>query len=310
MSEQKSEDKFIVTTTINSPSKALKLFSEMEGWTLIVVGDLKTPHEEFRKLNCIYLDPEKQDKKYGELSKIIGWNSIQRRNIGFVEAFHLGASIIATVDDDNIPFDSWGQDLMINREVECDTYKSEVEIFDPLSVTNQSILWHRGFPIELVPQKNNVTYVGKTKRKILVQADLWDGDPDIDAIARLAFNPIVKFSSNILPFCSTDISPFNSQNTFLAREVLPYYSVLPFIGRMDDIWGSYILQQTFPGCVAYNKASVYQERNPQDLIKNLENEIVGYRNTLNLLRNLNDWKTFLPEKTIQFLKVYESFFKP
>ena len=36
--------KYIVTTTINAPTLATQKFSQMEGWTLIVVGDTKTPH--------------------------------------------------------------------------------------------------------------------------------------------------------------------------------------------------------------------------------------------------------------------------
>jgi hypothetical protein len=71
-----------------------------------------------------------------------------------------------------------------------------------------------------------------------VQADLWDGDPDIDAMARLIYKPCVKFN-NVKPYGSNKISPFNSQNTFLAREVLPSYVCLPHVGRMDDIWGGY-----------------------------------------------------------------------
>ena len=33
------------------------------------------------------------------------------------------------------------------------------------------------------------------------------------------------------------------------------------------------------------KPTVYQQRNVQDLLVNLENEVVGYRNTLDLLSN-------------------------
>ena len=101
-------NKYIVTTTINKPTKATIKFSKMVGWTLIVVGDLKTPHDEYRKLNCIYLHPDEQEKKYKELSDSIGWRTIQRRNIGFVEAYKLNADIVATIDDDNIPYDDWG----------------------------------------------------------------------------------------------------------------------------------------------------------------------------------------------------------
>lgn len=299
---------YIVTTTINPPTKATLAFAEMSDWTLIVVGDTKTPHQDYKSLNCIYLHPSEQEAKYRNLSDAIGWKSIQRRNIGFVEAYNLGADIVATVDDDNIPYDNWGKNLFVGKEIDCDLYQPVKDVFDPLSVTNSNHVWHRGYPIEYVPYRNEVEYLGKTKRKVLVQADLWDGDPDIDALARLAMKPIVRFSEITEPYCSNVISPFNSQNTFLAREVIPFYSVLPHIGRMDDIWGSYILQLSFPNSVIYNRSSVYQSRNPQDLITNLEKEIIGYRNTLNLLKDLGNYRNFLPPETLRFLETYASCF--
>lgn len=301
-------NKFIVTTTINGPTKALDSFSKFKDWQLIVVGDLSTPHKEYVNFNCIYLHPEEQEKKYKKLSKAIGWKSIQRRNIGFVEAFKHGAEVIATVDDDNIPYSNWGKDLHVGADVVCDLYQPKQEVFDPLSITNSNYVWHRGFPIEYVPNRLDVEYLGKTKRKVLVQADLWDGDPDIDAIARLSVKPNVKFSEVTEPFCSNKISPFNSQNTFIAREALPYFPVLPFVGRMDDIWGSYLLQHKFPNSVIYNRATVYQERNPQDLVTNLELEILGYRNTLRLIKDLENSHKYFPEKTNEFLKAYRECF--
>ena len=53
--------KFIVTTTINSPTEATKRFAEMEDWTLVVVGDTKTPHLEYQQLDCVYLSPDMQE---------------------------------------------------------------------------------------------------------------------------------------------------------------------------------------------------------------------------------------------------------
>lgn len=277
--------KIIVTTTIQPPTEATIRFSKMKDWTLIVVGDTKTPHEAYRSIDCIYLHPEDQEKKYPELSNAIGWKTIQRRNIGFVEAYNLGADIIATVDDDNIPYENWGNNLLVGQEVDVDYYDaSNIGVFDALSVTNNSNLWHRGFPIELLTIKNNVTYLGKKKIKVDVQADLWDGDPDIDAMCRLTKKPIVKFDITA-PYTSNVIAPFNSQNTFISREMIKHYMVLPFVGRMDDIWGAYILQQKTKCNVVFNKASVYQERNVQDLITNLEKETIGYRNTKNLINN-------------------------
>jgi hypothetical protein len=194
----------------------------------------------------------------------------------------LGADIIATVDDDNIPYESWGENLLLGKETEVDLYEPSGEFFDPLSVTNTKDLWHRGYPIEDLHTKNSVEYKGKVKKKFDIQADLWDGDPDIDAICRLSKMPCVKYQT-INPYTSTKLSPFNSQNTFLTRAAIKKYMVLPFVGRMDDIWGGYILQQE-GFSVVYNTSTVYQERNPQDLIKNLENELIGYRFTKKLLK--------------------------
>ena len=274
-----------------------------------MVGDTKTPHYDYENLNCIYLSPEYQEKTYPELSETIGWKSIQRRNIGFVEAYNRGADIVATVDDDNIPYDDWGTNVIVGETVEIDFYNTDLGVFDPLSVTEHNQVWHRGFPIDLVPYRSRVSYGGKLKRRVLVQADLWDGDPDIDAMARLSIRPIVKFDKIQGPYGSLSISPFNSQNTFLAREVIPYYSVFPHVGRMDDIWGGYVLQHYFPKSVVYNKASVYQDRNVQDLVTNLEKEIIGYRYTTDLIRSLSEWESIVPKETLAYWNAYRRCFE-
>jgi hypothetical protein len=308
--------KIIVTTTINSPTTATIKFAEIaqrDGWVFIIVGDTKTPHNEYLELekkysNVKYLSPEEQERDYKEISDFIGWKTIQRRNVGFVAAYKMGADIMATVDDDNIPYDNWGQNLYVGKTIDVDLYEPELEVFDPLSITKDNHIWHRGYPIEYLQKRHRVEYKGKTKREVLVQADLWDGDPDIDAMARLTHKPIVKYSDITEPYCSNKIAPFNSQNTFLAREVIPFYSVLPFTGRMDDIWGSYILQYYFPNSVIYNKASVYQDRNVQDLITNLEKEIIGYRDTLKLIKNLTSYEEIIPKMASDFYKTYKKQF--
>lgn len=306
-------NKYIVTTTINPPTKATILFCKKKDWKFIIVGDLKTPHKLYFQLekkysNVCYLSPEKQEKMFKKLSDSIGWKTVERRNIGYVYAYNQGAEIIASVDDDNIPYKDWGENLYVGKTISVDCYKSKNGIFDPLSVTKANYLWHRGYPIELLKTKNEVKYVGKIKRKVLVQADLWDGDPDIDAIARLTYKPMIKYSEIKKPYCSINISPFNSQNTFFAREAFPNYAVLPYIGRMEDIWGGYILQKYFPDSVIYNTATVFQDRNKQDLIKNLEDEILGYRRSLEFIKHLKSYWKYLPEATNKFYKVYKTAF--
>ena len=138
--------KIIVTTTINEPTEALIKYSNFKDWKLIIVGDLKTPHKKFNKLrNSIYLSPKDQEGISKKLSDAIGWNCIQRRNIGFLLASRLGADIVATVDDDNIPLKNWGKNILINKYVDTNIYSDKLRFFDPISVTEHKDLWHRGF---------------------------------------------------------------------------------------------------------------------------------------------------------------------
>lgn len=308
--------KYIITTTINEPTEATIKFCEIadkKDFTFVIIGDTKTPHDSYKNLvdtynNVVYLPPVEQDILYPDLSEIIGWKTIQRRNIGFVYAYQNGADVVATVDDDNIPYDSWGDNILLGQEIEVDEFENlSCPYFDAISTTEHNDLWHRGFPIEHLQVKNNIEYKGKVKMTPLVQAEFWDGDPDIDAICRLSKKPIVKFKP-FEPFTTKQLTPFNSQNTFLHRSVLKYYSVFPYTGRMDDIWGSYVMQHHFPNSVIFAKASVYQARNPQDLVKNLENEVIGYRNTLQLLDNIKDYWGLLPDKTVEYFNTYQTYF--
>jgi hypothetical protein len=301
----------IVTTTIRKPTEAIERFAALPDWQLYVVGDLNTPHEVYSSYDGIkYLTPDYQRSKYPILSEMIGWNCIQRRNIGLLEAYEDGADIVATVDDDNIPYDSWGIDVLVGREVEIDCYENAKGIFDPLSVTNVDHLWHRGYPIELLNSRLENGKSGTIKSRVLVQADLWDGNPDIDAICRIINNDPVTKITGTFPFTCRGITVFNSQNTFLHRSVLSKYCVVPNVGRMDDIWGSIILQQEMKHLapfIAFGKASVYQQRNEHSQIGDLEQEIVGYRNTLALING--PWQSVVGQKANDFYQCYTRAFR-
>ena len=71
-------------------------------------------------------------------------------------------SAIASVDDDNIPYENWGENCVVTKEVEYDFYSSTI-VFDPLSATNHNDLWHRGF-LPACEGKNNIEFKG-TKEK-------------------------------------------------------------------------------------------------------------------------------------------------
>lgn len=296
----------IVTTTIYPPSEALKKFARIEGWHLVVVGDLKTPVP-YRIDGATYLSPSDQEALAPRLSDLIGWNCMQRRNLGFVWAMRQGASLIATVDDDNIPYDDWGQGTLVDRELNIDYFESLVPAFDPVGATEHGHLWHRGFPIQWLNQRD---YSRKVRKRIVVDVDagFWNGDPDIDAICRMEHGPQVTFSNGSFPIAGGPIAPFNSQNTILSSRAFPSYFLFPDIGRMDDIWGAFWLQSKgFK--VAFSKASVFQDRNAHDLTKDFEAEILGYTKSPVLLAALLSegpeaiWE-FLPEGS---RSVYEAY---
>lgn len=304
--------KYIVTTTINYPTKAIFKYISFIDWNVIIVGDLKTPHDEYIDLqktnaNVFYLTPEYQEQNYKQLSDSIGWNKIPRRNIGYIEALKRGAQIIASVDDDNIPLDNWGKTIYIGTPTDVYYYETDEIAFDPICVTNYPNLWHRGFPIQEL-------YLRKSKYKITrkniipdIQADFWNGDPDIDAMCRFEHKPNCFFDDKYFPFSANTYSPFNSQNTFFSREALKKYLVFPGIGRMDDIWSSYYMQ-SIGFKIIYNKATVFQDRNVQDLTKNLTNEFVGYEKTKQMLIDMaidrNSYSKYLPDESLKVIKIY------
>jgi len=302
------KNKYIITTTINSPTEAIQKFDQMEDWKLIVIGDKKTPNT-YNLSNGIYLTPDDQENYDKDLSDAIGWNCIQRRNFGLLKAYELGADLIATIDDDNIPLNNWGKNLMVSKDIELNYYETDEIAFDPISVTNHSNLWHRGFPLQLLSKRKSK----KIRMNICpdIQADFWNGDPDIDAICRMEHRPECEFKNHYFPFSSNKFSPFNSQNTFLSKKIIKNYFLFPHIGRMDDIWASYYVE-SLGFKVVYNHPTVYQDRNEHDLTIDLKKEVIGYENNLKLLNELNknpdNILNFIPERSKDAFKLYQRHF--
>lgn len=302
--------KVIVTTTINSPTEAIEKFQALPDWELVVIGDKKTP-KDYRLDRCVYVSPEEQEKYDKELSDAIGWNCIQRRSFGLLWAHDMKADIVAVVDDDNIPYDDWGKDLMVGEGVEVNYYQTDLPAFDPVGATNEKMLWHRGYPLQLVSKRD---YSKKEKKmvKVDIQADFWNGDPDIDAICRMEHAPECDFDPSLFPIASNKMSPFNSQNTFIRGALLKDYFLFPHIGRMDDIWASYYVEAKGYK-VVYGKPSVYQDRNEHDLVRDMKQEYLGYENNLNLVRDLavapEKILNYLPEQSVQAFNLYRRHFE-
>ena len=107
------------------------------------------------------------------------------------------------------------------------------------------------------------------------------------------------------------MGPFNSQNTFLLGECLADYFLFPHVGRMDDIWAAYYLQAKGRR-VVWNKASVYQDRNVHDLVRDMRQEYLGYENNLQLVQDLardaESLLAYLPGRSAWAFELYRRHF--
>lgn len=295
----------IVCTSINPPTEAIRRYDAMQDWTLVVIGDRKSPAD-YRLERGRYVGPEEQERMAPALSDAIGWNCIQRRNFGFLVAREMGAELVAVVDDDNIPLPHWGTDIRVGKPTELLEFDPKDPAFDPVGATNYPHIWHRGFPLEYIPTRD-YTRVRRTTITPMVQADFWNGDPDIDAICRMEHRPECEFDDAVFPFTSTKPGPFNSQNTIIHASLLADYFLFPHVGRMDDIWASYYVQ-ALGHRVLYGRATVYQDRNVHDLIRDMKAEYLGYENNRRLIDALAEdpqrIREFLPERSIEAWERY------
>jgi hypothetical protein len=309
--------KFIVTTTINPPTKALLKYASIPGWHVIVAGDLKTKHEQFSDLeNITYLSPQDQESQHQELSDLIGWNCMERKNMAILEAYSRGAEYIALIDDDNIPYDDWGNDLCVGKKTLVNYYMKTGEndiAFDPIGACEEyKHLWHRGFPLELLPHRS---YKNKCLENIIpdLQAIMWDGDPDVDAICRMIHKPQCKFDPRYFPMASDRFSPCNGQNIILSRKVISDYFLFPQTERMQDIWASYYIQSRgFK--VVYTKSGVFSDRSlgtigRYSVINDMKKEYLGMEYNKRMLEDLKSNSesihTYLPERASKAFSVWK-----
>ncbi|MHB8694018.1 MAG: hypothetical protein ACYDHH_22495 [Solirubrobacteraceae bacterium] len=163
-----------------------------------------------------------------------------------------------------------------------------------LEEKNGVAFYHRGHPIASRWQEEPAT-IDPVRGRVVANAGLWLGEPDVDAVTRLCRPVDVTSRSTRFPdhvACALGTwAPFNSQNTALLRDVIPIYLLFPHVGRYDDIWASYVVRYVADGLgdlVTYGAPVVRQERNPHDLLKDLDAERLGMEYTDAFVAGLRD----------------------
>lgn len=296
----------LITTTINVPTVLTQWAGGLKSddW-IIVAGDKKSPHAEITSLlkkiekehvgvQTLYLHPDLQTK--WKCSEVIGWNSIQRRNIALLEAIALQPTFIITVDDDNAPMEPDQVHEMIRMMT---THHDKRFITTPTGwynpgrvciTDNDTDVIHRGWPMDRRNEEPRVIDVAECN--IGVGAMLWTGDPDIDAVDRIVKQQYVIGVARIKNVLTPGTwAPFNSQATMYLASLAPLMMVWPGVGRYDDIWASYLARRVmdhFQYGVYYGYPTVHQARNDHDLTKDVAQEIFGMRHTPELVKILRE----------------------
>ena len=304
----------ICTTTINPRTPAIRMYDQMEGWHLIVTGDMKSPVN-YKLQNGSYISWEQQQAEYPELCKLIGPNSTMRgRMIALLEAHKRSPELVAMVDDDCLPYPGWPGSIYVGCK-----YRST---FIPASLGfDVGMLAYgtpaRGFPPQLWGKSMEMH---RTADIIpMLQSNPCDGQADVDAVWRLGGKVDYGYSAIREPVWSNGFSLINPMHTIVLGSVLrDYCGEIPFVGHVCDIWAGYLFQAAHPNSTIYGPSNCYhaQDRLYEKVLRELESEIYSYRWGLEFLRGLqehgpNELEQIkcLPPKAVEAITLYRSYYQ-
>jgi glycosyltransferase involved in cell wall biosynthesis len=270
---------WIVITSINHPTSAVREFAQIarkRGGGVVVVGDTKSPAN-YHHDGVVFLSIRDQQSIFPALADKIPTRSYARKNLGYLYAMRQGAQIIIDTDDDNRPLPGFAERLGLTVAGPEVGGADWVNVY---SYFTDALIWPRGLPLNRIHEKGRATTV--VERQCPVQQFLADEDPDVDAIYRLLYREPVRFRKDAHPLvvARNTFCPFNSQNTVFFAEAFGLMYLPSFVSfRMTDIWRSFVAQRVLwegRGQLSFHPSTVFQERNAHDLMKDFDDEVIGY----------------------------------
>lgn len=283
----------LVITTINKPTQAVIELAEGAsrlGWTMVVIGDKKSPPT-FDLDSVEYYDLKRQTDTGFRFAQTVPTGHYARKNVGYLVSMSEGASSIVETDDDNLPLGNFWEDRGLEQTgavIGDDRWVNVYRYF-----TDRPI-WPRGLPLNEIQQNcSDRDALSQSTISCPVHQGLANANPDVDAIFRLAFPLPLDFDGrDPIILQNRAWCPFNSQNTKWFPEAYPLL-YLPFhcSFRMTDIWRSFVVQRILFGNgkgLFFHEASVYQDRNEHDLMKDFSDEVVGYLHNQEIRKKLLD----------------------
>lgn len=250
------------------------------GMPFFVIGDAKSPPEYSLPGAEFYSLRRQRETDFG-FAKLCPELHYARKNVGYLLAIRAGAKVIVETDDDNLPLPGFWEPRQRQQETTAMDGGGWVNVYKYFT---DSDCWPRGLPLDAfhleLPEIGSLTV---SQVDCPIQQGLANGDPDVDAIFRLLFSLPVEFWDGLtLAFGPGSWCPFNSQNTSWWPDAYPLMYLPAYCSiRMTDIWRSFIAQRIAwvnDWSVLFHSPTVYQVRNEHNLMRDFQDEIIGYLN--------------------------------
>ncbi|CAH1792030.1 unnamed protein product [Owenia fusiformis] len=295
----KNTDKWIIVTSIASPTEDIKSLATLSEWQLLVVADTKTP-KDWHLDGVLFLSVTTQRSLGYKVLEHIPYSNYGRKNIGYLYAIQHGAKVIYETDDDNHPTDGL-KGFITTPKMYGVVPTTNATLLNPYAYYGQPTTWPRGYPLENIGDNITSEYDAVHWNTALIQQGAVHGDPDVDAIYRLTR----KSNSKSLNLTYDDFMPpliypkyifvpWNSQNTLFHYDAF-WGLILPVAvtSRVTDIWRSYFTQTLLwliDGHLSYMPPNCYQFRNYHSYIDDAKQEEKLYYQAGELVKFLSSWK--------------------
>jgi hypothetical protein len=283
----------LVVTSISAPNPVLRSLAEgclRQGARFIVTGDTKSPPD-FSLAGCEYLGIAEQRKLPFTYAALCPERSYTRKNIAYLSAIAGKAAFIVETDDDNFPREEFwsARDPHMSGDL-----THTVGWTNAYSWFTEDFIYPRGFPLRdaRAEAANRRDRMPGGSNHCPIQQGLADENPDVDAVYRMLYPLPFNFEKGRpLLLGKGQWCPFNSQNTTFFPAAYPLlYLPAHCSFRMTDIWRSFVAQRVaweYGWHIAFHAATVYQERNEHNLLKDFEDEIPGYLENERIIATLD-----------------------
>jgi hypothetical protein len=275
-----------VLTSVNEPNQGMiKLleYARVSDTNLIVVGDVKTPNS-WAELGFEFMAMSNQYDLFPDFATSLPQFHYSRKNLGYLQAIGLNANWIYETDDDNSPIDNPFTARELNVDMDFFTspgkWLNVYEVFGTFEEAKErGKLWPRGF--SLLRINDNFHLHNSTIAKSPIQQGLANGDPDVDAIFRIANGSFLNFKNRrTVGLLDSQICPINSQTTFWHNSIFQLmYLPSTCSFRLTDILRGFVawrILQDSDEVITFHSPIVYQDRNEHNLLKDFKEEIQLY----------------------------------